>query len=231
MNTTLKTKLVVYEWRVLEALEQKYKLNGRLINGFGQSFVDLRGLCKQATQTHDRVFRAGRIVLMALTNHAHLLLVGGLRSLEDGNGVVWSSCVRGLMEVFGACALIDDKRSFASTLLDHVKPGRLYFAAERSLPGLASDIKRLNEIVHPGPRAILSGHRMADANTKHAEFTYGLVGLSQREAQESVTVLANMAFHIVEKLNSIVLNGATFQEGKIIMRETGKRKPPRITVS
>jgi hypothetical protein len=137
-------------------------------------------------------------------------------TLEDGNGVVWSICARGLMEIFGACVLISERKSFAPTLLEHVPAGKLHHAAERLLPGLMVDIKRLNEIVHPGPRAIYAGHKMVDSN--NAEFRYGLVGLSQHEAQESVTVLANMAFHIVGRLQLIVSNVATVKEGKVIMQ-------------
>ena len=125
------------------------------------------------------------------------------------------------MEVFGACVLIREKRSFAPTLLEHVKAGRLYDAAERALPGLASDIKRLNETAHPGPHAIYAGHKMVDVNANHAEFTYGLVSLTQQEALEGVTVLANMAYYIVEKFRSIASDTAGLNESKIIMKASG----------
>ena len=222
MDATLKAELVSYEWLSLEALEEEHRFDERLVDGFGQSFLDLRDLCRQATDTADGEFRAGRIVVMGLTNQAHLLLIGGLRALGDGNVVVWSACVRGLVEVFGACVLIRDKRSFAPTLLDHVKAGRLYAAAERSLPGLGSDIKRLNEVVHPGARAMYAGHRMVDPHASYAEFKYGLSPLPQAEAREGITVLANMAHHIVEKLKLIVADGVAFQEGKVIMGRPGR---------
>jgi hypothetical protein len=124
MDTALKAELVSYEWRALEALEQEYKLDEILVNGFGQSFLDLRAVCREAGSTQDGQFRAGRVVFIGRTNQAHLLLMGGLRSLGDGNAIVWSACTRGLMEVFGACVLILEKRSFAPTLLDYVKAGQ-----------------------------------------------------------------------------------------------------------
>jgi hypothetical protein len=65
-----------------------------------------------------------------------------------------------------------------------------------------------------------AGHRMVDASASRAEFAYGLVGLSQQEARESVTVLANMAYYIVEKLRLISLDAPNLQEGKLIMCRT-----------
>jgi hypothetical protein len=124
------------------------------------------------------------------------------------------------MEVLGACILIPEKRAFAPTLLNHVKVGKLYNAAKLQLPGLASDFERLHGIIHPGPNAILAGHRMIDRNDAKVVFTYGLVPLTEREGREGVTVLANMAVHIIEKLHLIVAHRATLLEGKIIMQRT-----------
>jgi hypothetical protein len=62
---------------------------------------------------------------------------------------------------------------------------------------------------------------MVDASaSRAAEFSYGLVRLSQQEARESVTVLANMAYYIVEKLRSISSDAPNLQEGKLIMCRT-----------
>src|SRR5260370_39832898 len=101
--------------------------------------------------------KAGRVVLIGLINHTHHLLVGGLQALRDGNGTVWSLCARSLMETFGACVLISERPQTAPNYLTLRNPaGPLRKAAERAQPGLENDIKRLDEIVHPGSRAILA---------------------------------------------------------------------------
>jgi hypothetical protein len=220
MDAEIKAELVSYEWGVLESLEREYGLDAELVNGFASSLVDLRTLCRQAALPADGEFRAGRIVTMGLTNNVHLLLIGGLRSLEDGNGVLWSQSVRALMELLGACTLIQEKPAFAPTLLDHVKAGKLYAAAERARPGLLSDIKRLHSIVHPGAGAIYVGHRIANEHGRHAEFTYGLLRYPREEVHEGATVLGNMAFYIVEKLKVIVSDTTIQSMGKIIMKRT-----------
>jgi hypothetical protein len=192
----------------------EYELDGRLVSGFGESFADLRTICGRIMEVPNREFRAGRVVLMGLANHTHLLLIGGLRTLEDRNAIVWSSCVRGLMEVLGDCVLIREKRAFAPTLLNHVNAGRLYNTAKRLLPGLAADLQRLHGIVHPGPNAIVAGHRLIDRNDATAAFTYGLVALSEGEGREGVTVLANMAVHIIEKLHLIAMDVRLFLKAR-----------------
>jgi hypothetical protein len=220
MDAGMKLKLVSYESRVLEFLEREYSLDSELVNGFASSLVDLRTLCRQVALPADGEFRAGRIVTMGLTNNVHLLLIGGLRSLEDGNGVVWSQSVRALMEIMGACMLIQEKPAYAPTLLDHIKAGKLYAAAERARPGLSSDIKRLHTIVHPGAGAIYVGHRIANEHDRNAVFTYGLLRYPQDEVCEGATVLGNMAFYIVEKLKLIVSDTTALSMGKIIMKRT-----------
>jgi hypothetical protein len=116
--------------------------------------------------------------------------------------------------------LIQEKPAYAPTLLDHIKAGKLYAAAERARPGLSSDIKRLHTIVHPGAGAIYVGHRIANEHDRNAVFTYGLLRYPQDEVCEGATVLGNMAFYIVEKLKLIVSDTTALSMGKIIMKRT-----------
>jgi hypothetical protein len=67
---------------------------------------------------------------------------------------LWSLCARSLMETFGACVLISERPQTAQNYLTLRNPaGPLRKAAEQAQPGLENDIKRLDEIVHPGSRA------------------------------------------------------------------------------
>jgi hypothetical protein len=116
--------------------------------------------------------------------------------------------------------LIQERPGFAPTLLDHVKAGKLYAAAERARPGLSSDIKRLHSIVHPGAGAIYVGHRIANTHELNAEFRYGLLRYPREEVREGATVLGNMALYIVERLKLIVSDTITLSTGKNIMKRT-----------
>ena len=153
-------ELFPYERRSLEALERAFGVERETILGFAQSLNALRKMFEDLANDGGQEFRAGRVVIMGLVNHAHQLFAGGLQALEAGNGVVWSAVVRGLMETFGACVMIEEKPQSVANHLEHVPAGKLLNAAERGRPGLGDDIRRLHKIVHPGPGAIYSGFKV-----------------------------------------------------------------------
>jgi hypothetical protein len=209
--------LARYEREALETLEQTFSLDREMVVGFAFSLNRLTDLCDQTVRESECEVKAGRIVMMGLLNHAHLLLIGGLQSLLAGNAAVWSACTRGLMETFGGFVLMEENPQIAPNFLESVKPGKLRAAAERAKPGLEGDIRRLHNIVHPGWGAILSGHQVVDAKQANVLFAFGLRQLSQVEGREAVTVLANMALFMVEKIESLMTRKTILGTGKVIM--------------
>ena len=213
----MQIQLLSYERRTLESLEQMYHLDRELVVGLALSLNSLKDLFVQAIENANGEFRAGRVVIIGLVNHAHHLLNGGLEALHSGNGTVWSACVRGLMETFGACVLISEKPGTVPNFLENIKPGKLRNAAERAKPGLGKDIKRLNEIVHPVSGAIYAGFKIADDETKTAKVVFGIQQLEQDEGTEGFIVLANMADLLVERLTDLFSKPDVLAFGKKIM--------------
>src|ERR1700737_3338513 len=127
----MKIQLLPYERRSLEILEQKFGIEREIVIAFAASLRAFSELFRTLIHDGEPDFKAGRVVLIGLINHAHHLLIGGLQALEVGNGAVWSACVRGVMEVFGAGVLISEHPGSAPSYLDYVKAGRLRAAAER----------------------------------------------------------------------------------------------------
>jgi hypothetical protein len=101
-----------------------------------------------------------------------------------------------------------------------IKAGKLRAVAERVQPGLANDISRLNEIVHPGSRAILSEFQVINVERWRVGLQYGLRRPSSAEAKEAVTVLANLATLIGDKLEAISRMPIVLQSGKPLGRKS-----------
>src|SRR5271169_1139873 len=111
----MKPELFSYEHNLLDFLEQKFALEDR--QGLERSFDLLRTLFQKIIKERDTELRAGHVVILGFINHTHHLLIGGLQSVRDGNGPVWSLCVRALMETFGACVLILERPHTAPNYL------------------------------------------------------------------------------------------------------------------
>lgn len=214
----MQIELQPYERSVLEVLALTFTLEPELTAGFAIDLNQLANLFTKIISCPESDFRARRVVVMGLINHAHSLLAGGLQALQAGNPAVWSGCVRGLMEIFGACVLISERPDTASNYLDDkISAGKLYNAAARAHSGLERDIKRLHLIVHPASGAIFAGSRFMDKDTNTAIFAFGLRPLAVFDGREGVIVLANMANLITEKLNDLTLNHKVLSTGKIIV--------------
>ncbi len=97
----MKIQLLPYERRSLEILEQKFGIEREIVIAFAASLRAFSELFRTLIHDGEPDFKAGRVVLIGLVNHAHHLLIGGLQALEVGNSAVWSACVRGVMEVYG----------------------------------------------------------------------------------------------------------------------------------
>ena len=121
----LQIELFPYERHSLETLERDFGVERETVVGFAQSLNALRKIFEKVLGSAGDEFRGGRIVIMGFINHAHHLLAGGLQALGDGNGVVWSACVRGLMETFGACVMISERPESVANHLEHVSAGKL----------------------------------------------------------------------------------------------------------
>jgi hypothetical protein len=215
-----KIKLLPYECHTLKAVEQKFSLERELTVGFAEDLKSLARLYELIVSGPELEFRAGRIVVMGLINHAHSLIVGGLQAVEAGNGAVWSACFRGLIETFGTCVLISERPGTAPNHLEQIKPGKLYSAAERALPGLQGDLARLHQIVHPASGAIFAGIQPSDEQAKTAFFKFGLCQPSASDGREGVVVLANLADLLTKKFSELTSNNAVLSAGKVIMDRT-----------
>jgi hypothetical protein len=210
-------ELLPYERRALEALTLQFSLERDLTVGFAEDLNLLARLFKQVVSNPEPEFRAGCVVIMGLINHVYCLLIGGLQALEVGNGTVWSACVRGLIESFGACVLISERPCTAPNYLEHISAGKLYTAAERGHPGLGGDIKRLHQIVHPASGAIFAGSTMVDKEANIAKFVFGLRAPSAPDGREGVIILANLAQLIAKKFEELVSHQNVHSAGEVIM--------------
>jgi len=137
--------------------------------------------------------------------------------LEAGNGVVWSACVRGLIETFGACVMISERPGSVTNHLEHVSAGKLSNAAERGRPGLGADIRRLHKIVHPGSGAVYSGFKVVDDQGHLVDFKLGLRQPEPRDGREGVIVLGNLAYYLEEKLEALAGNEKVLSAGRVVM--------------
>jgi hypothetical protein len=189
-------------------LSRKPKLS--LLSGFENitmSFSTLPYGIRHQRRGEKTSMRCPRLHKIMLTNRGAL----------HGNGPVWSACVRGLMETFGACVLISEHPGSAPNYLQHIKAGKLRAAAERAKPGLGRDIDRLNQIVHPVSGAIYAGFKPIDAEARIARVRFGMQPPDQEEGTEGIVVLANMAALLVEKLTDLLSSPEVLSAGKRIM--------------
>jgi hypothetical protein len=207
---------------MLKAIEKQFSLERELAVGLAEDLSSLTRFYELIVSGPELEFRAGRIVVMGLINHAHSLIVGGLQAVEAGNGAVWSACFRGLIETFGACVLLSERPGTAPNYLEQIKPGKLYSAAERAIPGLKGDLARLHQIVHPASGAIFAGIQSRDEVAKTAVFKFGLFPPSNSEAREGIIVLSNLADSLVKQFSKLASSGAVLSAGKVVMDRASK---------
>ncbi len=218
----MQIELFPYERRSLETLEHEFGVERKTVVSFAQSLNALRRIFEKVVGEAGHEFRGGRIVIMGFINHAHQLLAGGLQALEAGNGVVWSACVRGLMETFGACVMISERPESVTNHLENVPAGKLLNAAERGKAGLGADIRRLHKIVHPGSGAIYSGFKVLDDKEQFVEFKLGLRKAEPTDGREGVTVLANLAYCLEARLDALANSEKVLSAGKVVMIRRGE---------
>jgi hypothetical protein len=198
--------LMPYEGRTLKALVLKCRLERELTVGLAEDLNLLARLFERVVSHPGPEFRAGRVVIMGLINHAHCLLVGGLQAIEVGNPAVWSACARGLIETFGACVLISERPGSAPNYLEHVSAGKLYAAAARAHSKLGEDLKRLHQIVHPASGAIYAASTPVNEKMRTAVFAFGLRQPNASDEREGVIYLANLAILIAKKFEGLMSN-------------------------
>jgi hypothetical protein len=218
----MKIGLIPYERRSLELLEKKFFLERETVIGFAQSLNVLFHLYERVALNFKGDFSAGRVVIIGLINHTHNLLIGGLQALEAGNGAVWSACLRGLMETFGACVLISEEPMKAPSFLEGgkktISAGKLRSAAERGKKGLEKDISRLNKIVHPDVNAIFASFTIANAKENIIKAHFGLQPPTAEDGREGVIILANMAALLEQRFAELVSREDVLSSGKLLMQ-------------
>lgn len=213
--------LLPYERHVLEALEIKFKLDRALVVQFAGSLSSLTDLFTLVIHSGEGCFREGRVALAGFINHAHHLLFGGLSALDQGNGHVWSACVRGLMETYGACVIVKESPGMVPNFISGgIKAGKLKGAAERACPGLKNDMDRLSRIVHPSSGAIFAGLRVKNRDERIAVLQYGLQQPDLEAGHEGVVVLANLASKIVARLKHLSSSPDVLNAGGILWKTT-----------
>jgi hypothetical protein len=218
----MQVALMPYERRVLESLESRFELERELTGGIALSLRDLREAFDRVLHDGASEFRQGRVAVVGFVNHAHHLLIGGFNALDQGNGPVWSACVRGLIETVGACFLVGEQPARAPNFLeDRVTAGKLRAAAERACPGLGKDLDRLNNIVHPASRAVFAGFRAVDVESRGALVQYGCEQAERAEGREGVIVLGNLAHELSTRLEELSKRSAVLNAGRIVMVRTG----------
>jgi len=210
-------ELFPYERHSLETLEYRFGISKETAVGFALSLNALRRLYEDVVGGAEDEFRGGSIVIIGLINHAHHLLAGGLQALESGNGVVWSMCVRGLIETFGACVIISERPESVTSHLEHVSGGKLFNAAKRSRPEFAGDLNRLHTVVHPASGAIYSHFTVVDNQERWVGLNFGFRQLEVDEGREGVTVLANLAGLLEERFRALANNQKVLSTGKVVM--------------
>ena len=213
--------LMPYEIDNLHWVAANFDVNEEVIQGFGSSLSALAALYLAVVKDAPE-HREGRVVMLGLLNHARHLLVGGLSSLVSGNGIVWSACLRGLIEVFGATVLIRQKPGKVVNHLGELSAGKLYSAAQRARPEFKADLARLHSVVHPGSMSMYAGVEPTDLETHEVRLEFGLRPLKKDEGREAVVVLANMAALLQESLEPLTKDSEVLAAGRVIMRTNGK---------
>ena len=156
-------------------------------------------------------------MVVGFIDHTYHLLAGGLQALENDNEVVWSLCVRGLIETFGACVMISDRPETITNHLENVKAGKLYNAAKRAKPEFARDLDRLHKRVHPAPGAIYSHVMVVDETERRVILGFGLRQPDAHNGREGVTVLANLADLVAGSLCQLAANQRALSAGNVVM--------------
>jgi hypothetical protein len=213
-------RLMQYEIESLEWVAANFAVDNEVIQGFGSSLNALSVLYL-AVVTGAVEYREGRVVMLGLLNHAHYLLAGGLTALQTGNGIVWSYCLRGLIEVYGATVLIQEKPGKVVNHLSELSAGKLYAAAHRAKPELKADLERLHAVVHPGSRSMYVGFEPIDPNSHEVRLEFGLRPVKKEDGKEAVIVLGNMAGLLEQSLGTIASDPQVLGAGKVIMRANG----------
>jgi hypothetical protein len=214
--------LMPYEIESLSWVAKNFELEEGIVQGFGESLNKLAVFYLE-TLTKTPEYREGRVVIMGLLNHAHHLLAGGLQSIESGNAIIWSACVRGLIEVFGATVLIREQPGKVVNHLGQLSAGKLYAAAVRMRPGFKEDLERLHSAVHPGSSSMYAGVEPTGHETHEVRLEFGLRRLKKEEGREAVIVLANMAGLLEESFRDLATDPKILSTGRVIMRTNGQR--------
>jgi hypothetical protein len=209
-----------YEIDSLQWVASNFEVEDDVIQGLGSSLNALAviylAVLKDAPE-----HREGRVVMLGLLNHAHHLLAGGLTALQSGNGIVWSACLRGLIEVFGATVLIRESPGKVVNHLGEFSAGKLYAAANRARPEFKADLERLHSVVHPGSMSIYAGVEPTNPDNREVRLEFGLRPVKKDDGREGILVLANMAGLIEESLRELASNPDVLGAGRVIMRTNG----------
>jgi hypothetical protein len=213
----MKISLFEYERAALERVNGLFAPDPDLVQASAATLKMLRDIFDHLTKP-EADYRSGRVAVIGLTNHTHHLFVGGLQSLVEGNAHVWSACLRGLIETFGACVMIEESPQIAPNFLgDNIKAGKLRAAAERAQPGMGADLDRLNSIVHPASGAVHAGFAVLDRENRIAGLQFGYRVQTQHDGCEGVAALANTTILITERIERIAQNDTILSAGKTIM--------------
>ena len=194
------------EIRAVADLQAKYTdLPAGLCDALRDQFKSLKMLFRKVADADDDHVFQGQVVLMGMLNRTYELFLGSIQQLVQGNGHVWSACLRGLIETFGAMVYISERPdSLPSFSGRGITAGRLRAAAERGRPGLGKDLSRLNDVVHPGDRSIFAGSTVVDETERQVVFGLGLQDFASDDIQEGATATNNICSLIVQRTEALI---------------------------
>lgn len=222
--------LTASELQAIEELRKKYSgLPTDLLEAIEERFRQTRILLTRVAEGSGGELREGQVALMGILNRTNELLLGGIQQVIQRNKHVWGTCLRGLIETFGALAWVSEKPARLPALVqgDGVRVGKLLNAAYNRLQGVQDDYARLSSLVHPGSTSLLLGLRVVNEAQRLAIFAVPAPDLSANEARAGVEILVVACRIIHEEVQALLgSHPGVINSGKPVAQIVWKGKPP-----
>jgi len=199
--------LTKLELDVINELRTDYAgLSVGLLESVDELFCRTRILLAIVVDNSSAELYTGQLALMGIIFRTYELLRGGIQQISQGNKHVWGACLRGLIETFGAAALVTENPDHLLNLIQGsgIGSGKLRNAAYKRLQALKDDIKRLDKIVHPGSTSLLLGLQVGNEAQRLAVFTVPPLPLSTDELEEAIETLATICRLIHEEVQALL---------------------------
>ena len=194
----------------VETIRQLRELHGNLPAGYPSAIEGIlrrsRVLLTAVMETSPDGLHSGQVALLGILYRTHELFLGGLEQLCRGHKHVWASCLRGLVETFGATVFVTEKPNRLESLVrgTGVKVSRLREAAKRRISGLRADVEWLDAVSHPGTTSMFLGMRIANEADRLTIFAVPPPSLDAEEVNNGVDVLIGVCQLIQDEVSTIL---------------------------